>query len=189
MYLTLRSSLFHPGTQDVALDVHMVPRAQVERLQTSDDEMLKAWWVPPASDDAAVYLYLHGNAQTLARRAERLAFLAQDGAGVLALSWRGYGGSTGTPTEGGVRLDARTAYEWLVERVAAERVILFGESLGTSMAVELAATQPSAALVLDSPFTSIADVARTSYFWLPTDLLLRERFDSVSHAPNIKVPV
>ena len=189
MFFTQRSILFHPGSEDVELDVSRVPGASVELLTTPDGEMLKAWWVAPRTSDAAVYLYLHGNAQTLTARDERLAFLAKDGAGVLAISWRGYGGSTGEPSEVGLRTDALTAYEWLVSRVPAQQVIVFGESLGTSMAVELAATQSVAALVLDSPFTSIAAVARKEYPWLPTTLLLREKFDSMAFAPSVRVPV
>lgn len=189
MFALQRQLLYHPGGRDVELDVGRLPGARVELLATADGETLKSWWVPPRSENAAVYLYLHGNAQTLARRAERLAFLAQEGAGVLALSWRGYGGSSGSPSQEGLRRDARAAYEWLAARVDPQRILIFGESLGTALAVELAATHPSAALVLDSPFTSIADVARREYFWLPTDLLLLDRFDSHAFADRVTVPV
>ncbi|MDR2212365.1 MAG: lysophospholipase, partial [Pseudomonadales bacterium] len=138
---------------------------------------------------AAVYLYLHGNSETLANRAERLAFLTQHGAGVLALSWRGYGGSSGAPTKEGLQRDALAAYEWLSARVASRRIIVFGESLGTAMALELAAERETAALVLDSAYTSIAEVARHDYPWLPVDLLLRDRFDNLTLAPKLSVPV
>jgi fermentation-respiration switch protein FrsA (DUF1100 family) len=181
--------LFHPDTRDVSLDVQNVPGASVELIETEDGETLKTWWVPPATDQAAVYLYLHGNADTLAARAERLMFLTGQGAGVLAVSWRGYGGSTGTPSEAGLRRDASAAYAWLTARVDPKRVIVFGESLGTSIAVGLAAEHESAGLVLDSAFTSIADVARAQYPWLPVNLLLRDRFDSLAFASEIKVPV
>jgi fermentation-respiration switch protein FrsA (DUF1100 family) len=189
MFGTQRQLLFHPDPRDVALDVQQVPGARVERLHTSDGETLLSWWVPPATDKSAVYLYLHGNADTLAARAERLAFLSGQGAGVLAVSWRGYGGSTGTPSEAGLRRDALAAYEWLTARVEPRRVIVFGESLGTALAVGIAAEHESAALVLDSAFTSIADVARGQYPWLPVDLLLRDRLDSLAFAPRITVPV
>jgi hypothetical protein len=189
MFGMQRQLLFHPATRDVALAVERVPGARVELIETSDGETLKSWWVPPASDDAAVYLYLHGNANTLSARAERLAFLTEQGAGVLALSWRGYGGSTGSPSETGLHLDAQAAYEWLTARVEARRVIVFGESLGTALAVDVAAEHETAALVLDSAFTSITDVASLQYPWLPVDELLRDRFDSLALAPRIKVPV
>ncbi|MDR0781571.1 MAG: alpha/beta hydrolase, partial [Pseudomonadales bacterium] len=184
MFTVQRYLVFHPSTRDVALAVQQVRGARVELLETRDGETLKSWWVPPATDDAAVYLYLHGNAATLASRAARLGFLTEQGAGVLAVSWRGYGGSTGSPTEAGLRLDADAAYEWLAARVAARRVIVFGESLGTALAVDVAAEHETAALVLDSAFTSVTDAARAQYPWLPVDWLLLDRFDSLALAPR-----
>jgi fermentation-respiration switch protein FrsA (DUF1100 family) len=184
-----RHLLFHPDTRDVALAVQNVKGAEVELLRTSDGETLKTWWVPPASTRSATYLYLHGNAATLAVRAERLTFLTAQGAGVLAVSWRGYGGSTGSPSEDGLRRDAEAAYAWLTARVAARRVIVFGESLGTALAVDIVAEHESAALVLDSAFTSIVDVAHAQYPWLPVDILPRDRFDSLALASQVEVPV
>lgn len=189
MFLVQRSILFHPDTRDVALDVGRVPDASVVELITSDDETIKAWWVPPA-DNSPVYLYLHGNAETLASRDLRLGFLSGEGAGVLAISWRGYGGSTGSPSEAGFRLDASTAYEWLMQQgIAPNRVIVFGESIGTGIAVWLSANRDTGALVLDSAYTAIFRVAQQRYPWLPVKLLSRDPLDSLQWADQITVPV
>src|SRR5690606_12179418 len=143
------SILFPVDTRDVALDVERVPNARVVELATVDGERLKAWWIPPADSSQVVYLYFHGNAETLANRDGRFTLLTAEGAGLLGPSWRGYGGSSGTPSEQGLRHDALAAYEWLLAQgVAAERLIVFGESLGTNLALWLSARHASAALVL-----------------------------------------
>lgn len=99
-----------------------------------------------------------------------------EGAGLYAVSWRGYGGSTGTPTEAGLLADARAAYADLRKRIAAERILLFGESLGTTVALILAAQSPVRALLLDSSFSSALDVARGRFPWLPVSLILADTY-------------
>lgn len=189
MYLLQRNLLFAVDTRDIALDVGRVPNASVVEFLTADGETINAWWVPP-SGDQPVYLYLHGNAETLATRDARLGFLTAEGAGLLAVSWRGYGGSTGAPSEQGLRLDALAAYEWLQEQgIRPQRLIIFGESVGTGIATWLSSHHDSAALILDSPYTSITDIAQLRYPWLPVALLARDPLDSMQWAKRITVPV
>lgn len=189
LYLAQRSILFPADTRDVALDVGRVPNARVVELQTVDGETLKAWWIPPAGDTQPVYLYFHGNAQTLARRDGRFTLLTQDGAGLLGLSWRGYGGSTGSPSEQGFRHDGIAAYEWLIDNgIDAQRLIVFGESIGTNIALWLSARQDTAALVLDSPYTAVYELAKLRYPWLPVELLARDPMDSMLWVDQIDVP-
>jgi len=166
-----------------------LPQAASETLATADGERLVVWWVAPRDPSQPVYLYLHGNGAHLHARAARFARLVEDGAGLYAVSWRGYGGSTGTPSEDGLMADARAAHAELTRRVAAQRVVLFGESLGTTVAVMLAAEVPVRALLLDSSFDSALAVARDAYPWLPVGLLLRDRFRADLAAPRIVVPV
>jgi hypothetical protein len=190
MFTVQRSLLFPADTRDVALDVALVPRAEVRELRTSDGETLRTWWVAPADESRAVYLYLHGNAENLATRDGRFTLLTAEGAGLLAPSWRGYGGSTGSPSEAGLHLDALAGYDWLRQQgVAPERIIVFGESLGTGVAMQLGSTRAVAALVLDSPYTAIWKVAQQRYPWLPVELLSRDPFDSLQWAAAVKVPV
>lgn len=188
MFTVQRGLLFPVDTRDVALDVDGVPNASVVELSTSDGETLKAWWVPPATGEV-VYLYFHGNSDTLETRSARFGLLTVDGAGLLATSWRGYGGSTGAASEAGLRLDAEAAYRWVQQHnIEPARVIIFGESLGTGIALWLATTQPAAALVLDSPYTAIFHVAQQRYPWLPVELLSRDPFDSLSIADSLRLP-
>lgn len=189
MYFMQRRFLYYADTTDVAESVGSVPFAVNRELSTSDGEILHAWWVPPRDDSQVIYLYLQGNAETLLNRDKRFGILTFEGAGLLAVSWRGYGGSSGVPSEAGLRLDAIAAYEWLREQYASERIIVFGESLGTGIAVWLSSQHPTGGLVLDSPYTSILDVARLHYRWLPVTWLARDRFESLSLAEKITVPV
>jgi fermentation-respiration switch protein FrsA (DUF1100 family) len=189
MYFAQRSILFPADTRDVALDVASVPNASVVELQTSDGETLKAWWVPPSSADKPVYLYFHGNAETLRSRDGRFGLLTADGEGLLGLSWRGYGGSTGSPSEAGFKQDALAGYEWLrMQGIDSGRLIIFGESIGTNIAVWLSAMRESAALVLDSAYTAIYKIAQQRYPWLPVSLLSRDPLDSMQWAGQITVP-
>ena len=190
MFLLQRQILFVPGTRDVALDVALVPNAAVIELVTGDGETIKAWWVPPRDANHAVYLYFHGNAETLASRDGRFGLLVAQGAGLLGVSWRGYGGSTGSPSEVGFRLDALAAYTWLHEQgVAPEHLLVFGESVGTGIAVWLSSQQPTGALILDSPYTALDRLAQQRYPWLPASRLMRDHFDSLQWAAAITVPV
>ena len=189
VYAVQRSMLFVPDTRDVSGDVARFPGAEAVKLTTSDGETLNAWYKPPRGARNPVYLYLHGNGANLTRRAGRFRQMTDDGAGMLAVSWRGYGGSTGTPSETGLRLDGLAGHAFVAERVAPSRIILFGESLGTGVAVGVAATQPAALLVLDSPYASIADLGAMRFPWLPVTLLSRDPFWSIRAAPQVRIPV
>jgi uncharacterized protein len=158
-------------------------------LATPDGQTLVAWWAPPQDPSVPVVLYLHGNGANLQARAERLAALHRDGAGVLALSWRGYGGSTGSPDEAGLHLDARTAWQALKQRAPHHPAVIYGESLGTTVAVMLAAEVQPDALVLDSAFDSALAVAQGAYPWLPVRWLMKDTYRADLAAPRVRAPV
>ena len=184
-----RALLYHPDTSLAdPVDVDL-PSAALEHLKTPDGEDLVVWWIPPRAPDKPVYLYFHGNGGNLTYRPNRFRLLSEDGAGVMAVSWRGYGGSTGSPTEDGLMTDARAAYESLRARVGQERIVLVGELLGTGVAVMLAAEVPVAAVILDSGYSSISDVAASKFPWLPVRLLMRDPFRADLAAGNVRVPV
>jgi uncharacterized protein len=195
MYVQQRSIVFNPSTSDVALSVDQVPGASNVTLQTTDGETLKAWWVSP-KNGAPIYLYFHGNAGNLVGsfsnpqgRAERFAGLTLEGAGLLAISWRGYGGSSGKPSEAGFLTDAATALTWVREQAPTAKIMVFGESLGTGIAVQLVAQETVAALILDSPYTSIVDIGALRYPWLPVRALSKDHFESLAYAAQISEPV
>ena len=134
-------------------------------------------------------LYFHGNAGSLRNRADRFRALAGDGYGLVALSYRGYGGSTGSPSEAGLIADAQAAYAFAAARVPAQRIVVFGESLGTGVAVALAATQRIGGLVLQAPFTSAVDVGARVYWFLPVRLLMKDPFRSDARIGKVTVPL
>ena len=189
MFVFQRTLLYHPDTALADPAAANLQGFALEYLQTADGENLVAWWIAPRAPDKPVYLYFHGNGGNLAYRPNRFRLLSADGAGVMALSWRGYGGSTGNPTEDGLMTDARTAYAAVRSRVAPERIVLVGESLGSGVAVMLAAEVPVAAVILDSGYSSIADVAASKFPWLPVRLLIRDAFRAGLAAAKVGVPV
>lgn len=188
VFAAQRQLLYHPDPQPLRQAAAV--GAQTLALQAADGTALVAWWWPPPSDQAPVALYLHGNAANLDARAARLRALHDDGLGVLAISWRGYGGSAGRPSEAGWRLDAAAAYQALRERgIAPHRILLVGESLGSTQALMLAADQPVAALLLDSSFDSALALAQRHYPLLPVRWLMRDPHRADLVAPQLRLPV
>jgi hypothetical protein len=189
IYVVQRDLQYFPARQDPP--PQRLGLAGVERvsLATPDGETLVLWWSPPAPGRPTV-LFLHGNAGAIADRADRLAFYQSRGLGAAFLSYRGYGGSTGRPTEAGLVTDAETAYRFLRDRgIAADRIVAVGESLGTGVAVQLAARQPVSALVLEAPYTAAVDVAARAYPWVPVRLLMKDRFLSREVIGTVRAPV
>jgi uncharacterized protein len=157
---------------------------------TSDGLTLNGWFVPAPSTPVTVLVF-NGNAGNRAHRASLAAALRRHGLQVLLMDYRGYGGNPGTPTENGLAADSRAARAYLAGRpdVDASRIVYFGESLGAAVAVGLAAEHQPAALVLRSPFTSMADVGQHHYPFLPVRLLLRDRFNAIDRIRRIRVPL
>jgi fermentation-respiration switch protein FrsA (DUF1100 family) len=168
-----------------------------ERVELSapDGPRLVAWRIPPpGSDSAALWiLVLHGNAGNLATpgRPAHDRQLRDLGLGVLALDYRGYGESTGTPTEAGLYTDARAAYDYLRGPLAvpARRIVIYGHSLGSGVAVELATTVEAAGLIVEGGFTSVPDRAAEAYPWLPVHLMAHNRFASLERIGMVGMPV
>lgn len=157
-------------------------------VPTPDGERLVGWWRPPPPGDGAV-LYFHGNAGGLRYRAERLDAIADAGMGALVLAYRGYSGSTGRPSERTLLADAETGLDWLAARTLAERTAVFGESLGTGVAIALASEREVGGLVLDSPYASITRLGERLLPWLPVRWLNSNRFDSEARIGRVREPV
>ncbi len=159
-------------------------------LQTRDGVRLHAWMIP-AENERGVLLFLHGNAGNISHRMDSIRIFHELGLSVLILDYRGYGQSEGRPDEQGTYLDARAAWEWLtVDRgVASDRIIVFGRSLGSAVAAELATHVRPAAVILESAFTSMPDLAAELMPWLPVRWLLRFDYNTLSRAPLIESPV
>jgi fermentation-respiration switch protein FrsA (DUF1100 family) len=188
LYLRQRSILYLPGRATIAPAAAGLAGAEAVRLKTEDGELLQAWFVPPRRNQPLL-LYFHGNAGNLADRAPRFLALTAQGAGLLAIDYRGFGGSTGTASERGLHLDADAAYaEALARGYRPERIILFGESLGTGIAIALAARSKVGGLVLEAAFSSALDVAASIYWMFPVRLLMHDPFRSDLHVANIAAP-
>ena len=141
MYVFQRSLMYFPDRARTPPAAAGLPQAEEVTLTSADGERLIAWYVPPQGDKPLV-IYFHGNGGALNLRADRFRWLTTDGFGLLGLSYRGYGGSSGTPSETGFLLDASAAYDFAAARYPAGRIVLWGESLGTGVAVALAAERP-----------------------------------------------
>lgn len=169
-----------------------LPSAIPVTFPTDDGLTLHGWWVPPAARATGhTVLIFNGNAGNRSFRAQLADRLARHGIASLLMDYRGYGENPGAPSEDGLARDARGAREYLAGRpdVDPTRIVYFGESLGTGVAVRLASEHPPFALVLRSPFTSLADVGRQHYPWLPVRWMLRDRFDSLDRIGQVKCPV
>ena len=159
------------------------------QLTTADGLDLLSWYLPPP-EGRPVIAYFHGNGGNIAYRADRVRRFAREGYGALLVEYRGYGGNPGAPTEAGLFEDARAGLEFLrAQGIAAGRIVLYGESLGTAVAVHAATRGPVGAVVLESPFTSIAAVAQHHYPFVPANLLVWDRFDALSRIGQIDAPL
>src|SRR5215211_7957254 len=170
MFFAQRSFLFPvPTTARTAPQAAGFPQAEEHVLTTADGEKVIVWHVP-AKPGYPVILYFHGNGDFLAGFFGRFHDLIADGIGVVALSYRGYAGSSGAPSERGLLQDAAAAYAFTTARYSAERIVGWGFSLGTGVAVALAAEQPLGKLILEAPYTSLAEVAASAFPIFPVRL-------------------
>jgi fermentation-respiration switch protein FrsA (DUF1100 family) len=187
LYVTQRSLQYFPETVRTSPAAAGLPSAEEVTLATPDGERIIVWHVPPR-DGKPVHLYFHGNGGALRHRLERFHALTADGSGLVALSYRGYGGSSGHPTEEGLIADANTAYDYATELYSPSRIVLWGESLGTGVAVALAAEKPVSRVILQSPFTSTADIAASRYWYVPVRLLMKDQFRSDLRIAKVTAP-
>lgn len=185
-----RALIYHPDRSDPTPVEDVLPGARQVVITTSDGLDLAAWYLPAPDPCTSTVLVAHGNGGHRGHRVELARGLVDRGFGVLVPDYRGYGGNPGAPSEQGLARDIRAARTFLVDdaQVPADQIVLLGESLGSAVAAELAAEHPPAALVLRSPFTSLADVARAIY-GIPLGPLLRDRFETARHLAHVTVPV
>jgi fermentation-respiration switch protein FrsA (DUF1100 family) len=191
LFFTQRQMLFYRTTEPPMLnDASLLQQREIVCLTTADGLNLHAWYFPASRPDAPVVLFLHGNAGDIGNHLPFAKFLIRAGYGVLALEYRGYGGNPGSPDEPGLVADGRAALDFLAGRdIPDSQVVLFGESLGTGVAVQLAAEHHVRAMILRSPYTSIAEVAAIQLPYIPARWLVRDRFDSLAKIGLNKAPL
>jgi uncharacterized protein len=191
IWLFQRRLIYFPLNEPVPPAASVLPTAEEISFQTEDGLPLHGWFVPALGAIRFTVLVFNGNAGDRSYRAPLAAGLARKGLSVLLFDYRGYGGNPGNPSERGLVSDARAARAYLDSRpdVDSDKIAYFGESLGAAVAVTLAVERAPAALILRSPFTSLSDMGRLHYPFLPTGPLLRDRFDSVGRIGRVACPV
>jgi hypothetical protein len=188
MYVFQRSFMYFPDRSRTPPAAVGLPQAEEVILKTADGESLVAWYVPPNGAKPLV-IYFHGNGGALNLRAGRFNWLTAGGYGLLGVSYRGYGGSSGKPSESGLLLDAVAAYDFATARFSPGRIVVWGESLGTGVAVALAAERPTAGLILDAPFSSAVDIGAAAFRFVPVRWFMTDTFRSDQRISRVKVPL
>ena len=186
-----RHLIYLPMGGPVVPAAAVLPGARDVRIPTEDGLELGGWLVPAQGGGGLTVIVFNGNAGDRSMRAPLATALARHGLSVLLFDYRGFGGNAGRPSERGLHLDARAAWGFVTGTAGVDpgRVVLFGESLGCAVAVGLAREHPPHALVLRSPFTSLGDVGRWHYPFLPVRLLLRDRFPCRERIRHVRAPV
>jgi uncharacterized protein len=189
LFFVQRSFLFPiPTAERTTPQAAGFPEAEEHVLATADGEKVIVWHVP-AKPGRPVILHFHGNGDFLAGFFGRFRDLIADGTGIVALSYRGYAGSSGHPSERGLLQDAAAAYAFTTARYGAERIVVWGFSLGTGVAVALAAEQPVGRVILEAPYTSLADVAASAFPIFPVRLAMKDPFHSDRRIDRVKAPL
>jgi uncharacterized protein len=188
LYVTQRSLMYFPDTNHVTPAQAGLAQAEEIALTAADGVGITAWHVAP-KDGKPVILYFHGNGGALHYRVERFKKLIADGIGLVALEYRGFGGNGGTPSEHGLIADAEAAYAFAAARYPAKQIVLWGESLGSGVAVALAAEKPVGRVILEAPFTSTAAVASLRYWYIPVRLLMKDQFHSDERIGKVTAPL
>jgi pimeloyl-ACP methyl ester carboxylesterase len=188
-YLGNRHFMYLPDPTRVApAEVGLDGVEEIE-IPVADGVTLVAWHAP-AKRDKPTILYFHGNGANAANRSPKIKKIRENGFGVFYLNNRGYGGSGGSPTEENNVADAIAAHDHLTDLgVSADRIVAYGESLGSGQAVRLAAKRSVSAVVLEAPLTSTVEVARQTYFWLPLSLLIADKYNNERNIRSVTAPV
>jgi fermentation-respiration switch protein FrsA (DUF1100 family) len=188
LYVAQRSLMYFPDTAHVVPAEAGLPEAEEVPLTAADGVHVTAWHVPPR-DAKPVIVYFHGNGGALRFRVARFRRLIADGVGLVALEYRGYGGSAGSPSEQGLIADAQAAYRFAAGRYPPQQLVLWGESLGSGVAIALAAERPVGRVMLEAPFTSAVALGARHYWYLPVSLLMKDQFRSDLRIGKVTAPV
>ena len=189
LYVFQRNLLYFPMRDRPGLGALAELGVREVEIETADGLSLLAWYSPPRANRQTV-VYFHGNGGHIGYRADRVQGFVRDGYGLLMPEYRGYGGNPGTPTEEGLCIDGAAALDFLRrEGIPPTRLVLYGELLGSGVAVALAVQHHVAGLILEAPFTSVAEVAQYHYSFIPASSLVRDRFDSLSKIGQVKAPI
>ncbi len=187
LYFMQRSMIYFP---DKNKPPH-VEGVQSVKVTSEDGQKIESWYFPPSIEGKPVIIYFHGNAGHYGHRIHKAIHYLQAGYGVLLAEYRGYGGNDGKPTEEGIYLDARVQMNWLIneQKISTDNIVIYGESIGSGPAVQMATEFPVKALVLESPFASLYERASSRYFFIPVNLLLKDRYMNAEKISSVTFPL
>ena len=189
LFLFQRNLLYHPTENNYDQDNLTVPIEKI-KIKTKDNIELLAWLHKKDFKKYKTILFLHGNAGSLENRIHKINNFKNMDINFLIISWRGFSGNSGSPTEDGLYQDARSAVKWLKNKGLDEKdIIIYGESLGTGVSVEIAQYNNFAGVILESPFTSMIDAAKDKYPIFPIKLLLKDRYENNKKIKNLISPI
>ncbi len=189
IYFIQRRLIYFPSQELMSPENLGLPDMQTITLRTEDGLILTSWY-HSAKLNAPTLLFFHGNGGNIASRNSLVLPYIDAGFGVLLLEYRGYGGNPGKPTEYGLYRDAKAGYDYLITQgIDPSCIILYGESLGSAVAVNLGRHEKAGAVVLQAPFTSLLDVAKIHYFYFPVSWLLKDKYESIKKIKDINVPI
>ena len=187
IYFSQRSLMYHPSENNY-LDENKLNH-KVEKIKIASDNDLNSWYYKK-NEKFKTLLFFHGNAGSLENRIYKLNDLSNLNLNYLIVAYRGFSGNEGSPTEQGLYKDARAAKYWLnLNNISDQNIIVYGESLGTAVAIDLAKDHKFAGIILESPFTSMLKLSRKYYAWLPTGLLLKDKYETDKKINKVFSPI
>ncbi len=190
LFVAQRNILYHPSEMRPKAADFGVPEMQQIDIPAPDGVKLYSWWRPPQRPDKTTIVYFHGNAGHIGDRAFKARAYLDEGYGVMMVSYRYNAGSGGRPSEDGLYADGRSAYNFVMAQdVPSDRIVLYGESLGSGIATKLAAENEVAAVVLEAPYSSVTDVAQSHYWYTPARWILLDKFESSDRIAEIGAPL
>ena len=187
-----RNLLYHPFVDNYLKDQNGSEPSEIEKITitTADNINLTGWFYNRDLEKFKTILFLHGNAGSLKNRTYKLNHFKDLEVNFLIIAWRGFSGNKGKPSEQGLYEDAKSAIQWLSSQgVKNNNIIIYGESLGTGVAIEIVQNKNYAGLILESPFTSMVDMGKKYYPFFPVRFLLRDKFESYKKINKISVPI
>jgi len=189
VYTFQRNLLYHPFENNYSGD-KLIVKIEKVKIKTQDSIELLAWYHNKNINNYKTVLFLHGNAGSLENRIHKINHFKDININFLIIAWRGFSGNKGQPNEKGLYEDARSAVDWLKKKGVIEKnIIIYGESLGTGVAVEITQNRNFAGIILESPFTSMIDAGKDKYPFLPVKMLLKDKYESDKKIKNIKIPI
>ena len=190
MFLAQRSLIYPAAATAPRLADHNLPGLEAVETDSHPGLTLTHWFHAPAGPGEPLIVFFHGNASDLSNAVAKMRPFIEAGFGLLATGYRGYSGNPGRPSEEGLTADARSIVDWAYHQgYESDRLVYFGESLGTAVAVKMASERPPSALVLEAPPSSIADVAAAHYWYLPVRSLIRDPWDSHARIATVDCPI